>query len=160
MARKVPKVQRNYTAGLSESTAAKRKAEIRKRIRGKKSYKPLPGDKKAKTKPSKYTKRASGLRAKIREETTKARGSTRRQRFFNATAKVTGIPKSIIEQVYKKGLAAWRVGHRPGASQEAWARARLYSFLTGGKTTEKADASEYLAAKKALKKKNHSFRLP
>jgi len=31
-------------------------------------------------------------------------------------------------------LAAWRDGHRPGASQFAWGYSRVYSFLVGGKT--------------------------
>ena len=39
MAAKVPK---KYTSGLSESTASKRKAEIRKRIKGKKYGGPTP----------------------------------------------------------------------------------------------------------------------
>ena len=47
MAAKVPK---KYTKGLGESTQARRKAEIRKRIKGKESFKPLPGDARAKTK--------------------------------------------------------------------------------------------------------------
>lgn len=157
---KVPKVQKKYTSGLSESTASKRKAEIRKRVKGKKSFEKLPGDSKAKIKESKYTKKASSLRADIREATTKAAGKTVQDRFINATAKVTTIPKSIIEEVYKKGLAAWAVGHRPGATQAQWARARVYSFLTGGRTSETADATLYLKAKKALKSKNSSFRLP
>ena len=60
-ARKVPS---KYTRGLGGSTQDRRRAEIRKRATGKKeSYKPLPGDSKAKTKPSQYTKRIrqSGL---------------------------------------------------------------------------------------------------
>ena len=67
-ARKVPS---KYTKGLGESTAARRRAEIRKRATGKKeSFEPLPGDARAKTKPSKYTKRIkdSGLRQVINEE--------------------------------------------------------------------------------------------
>jgi hypothetical protein len=157
---KVPKVPRNYTSGLSKSTADKRKAEIRKRVKGKGGYKPLPGDAKAKTKPSKYTKKAASIRDQIRLATPKAAGKSTRERFISAAAKVTKIPRGIIQQVYNKGLAAWRVGHRPGATQDQWARARLYSFLTGGKTTDRADAAEYLEAKKALKKKNSPFRLP
>jgi len=157
---KVPKVPRKYTAGLSESTAAKRKAEIRKRTRGKDSFKPLPGDAKAETRESQYTKRAAGIREQIKEATPKSAGKTAREKYLNAAARVTGIPKRILEAVYNKGLAAWAVGHRPGASQEAWAKARLYSFLTGGKTTESADAALYLQAKKALKNKSGKFRLP
>lgn len=48
---------------------------------------------------------------------------------------VTGIPEDILQKVYEKGLAAWRGGHhRPGASQHAWAMARVYSFALKGKT--------------------------
>ena len=54
----VRKVPKKYTSGLSESTAAKRKAEIRKRatgkVKGKDLYKPLPGDSKKTTRKSKY----------------------------------------------------------------------------------------------------------
>lgn len=157
---KVPKVPKKYTAGLSESTAAKRKAEIRKRIKGKVSYKPLAGDSKAKTKPSKYTKRAQGIRDKIKEAAAKSSGRTSRDKFLNAASRVTDIPKRILKAVYNKGLAAWATGgHRPGVSQEAWAKARLYSFLTRGKTTEKADAALFAEAQKILKQKNSSFRL-
>ncbi len=156
---KVPKVPRKYTSGLSESTAAKRKAEIRKRIKGKVSYEPLAGDSKAKTKPSKYTKKAKGIREQIKEAAAKSAGKTARDKFLNAASRVTDIPKRILKAVYNKGLAAWATGgHRPGASQEAWAKARLYSFLTGGKTTEKADAALFAEAKKILKEKNSSFR--
>lgn len=153
------KVPKKYTAGLSESTAAKRKAEIRKRIAGKKSFDKLPGDSK-KTKPSVYTKRVtrSGIRKAVLDAATKMSGS-QDERFVKAVAKVTDIPKSIIDKVFKKGQAAWTVGHRPGATQAQWARARVYSFISGGKTTTTADSALYLQAKEALKKKNSGFKL-
>ena len=156
MAAKVPE---KYTKGLGESTQDRRRAEIRKRQKGKESFKPLPGDAKAETKPSKYTKRLkeSGLRQVIQEETTKGRGSSR-ARFISATARVTEIPKPIIQKVYEKGLAAWAVGHRPGATQDQWARARVYSFLSKGKTIEKADRELFEKAKEALNKKGKRFR--
>ena len=34
-------------------------------------------------------------------------------RSLENKAKVTGVPLDIIKQVYDKGLAAWRTGHRP-----------------------------------------------
>ena len=156
MAAKVPK---KYTKGLGESTKDRRRAEIRKRLKGKESFKPLPGDAKAKTKPSKYTKRISdtGLRETIREETTKGTGSTR-ERFIKAVARVTEIPRPIIKEVYEKGLAAWAVGHRPGATQDQWARARIYSFLAKGRTVETADKQLFEDARKALNKKGRRFR--
>lgn len=49
-------------------------------------------------------------------------------------AKSTGIPLDILEKVYKKGLAAWRTGHRPGATQEQWGYARVHSFIMKGCT--------------------------
>ena len=157
---KVPKVQEKYVRGLKKSTADKRKAEIRKRMKGKRSDKPLPGDSKAKTRKSKYTKRASGIREEIRELTPKMKGKNQKDRFIAAASRATGIPKRILTEVYDKGLAAWRVGHRPGATASQWAKARIYSFLTGGKTSKTADASLYLEAKKAIKEKNGKFRLP
>ena len=81
------------------------------------------------------------------------------ERFIKAVAKVTDVPSSIIRQVYKKGMAAWAVGHRPGATQEQWARARVYSFITKGKTTTTGDKTLYAEAKKALKKKGSSYNL-
>lgn len=55
-------------------------------------------------------------------------------------AKESKIPKRILEQVYRRGAAAWATGHRPGASREAWALARVNSFIVGGKTRTTADA--------------------
>ena len=50
-------------------------------------------------------------------------------------AKKTGIPKGILKKVYDRGMAAWKTGHRPGASQQQWAMARVNSFATKGKGT-------------------------
>ena len=54
-----------------------------------------------------------------------------------------------LEKVFKKGLAAWQTGgHRPGASQAAWAYARVASVLVGGKaafTADKGNVSRFPA---------------
>ena len=55
-------------------------------------------------------------------------------------AKATGIPLKTLQTVYNRGLAAWRTGHRPGASPQAWGYARVHSFATKGKTYYTADA--------------------
>jgi len=60
-------------------------------------------------------------------------------------AKLAGVPKKVLDEVYARGMAAWQTGHRPGASQHGWAMARIESFLTGGPTSRTADAD--LAAK-------------
>ena len=146
MARKVPS---KYIGSLGSSTAARRKAEIRKRATGKKkSFKALPGDARAKTRRSKSTMKVtrSGLREKILASSKKMRSG---DKFVKAVASVTGIPKGIISEVYKKGQAAWAVGHRPGATQGQWAKARVYSFITKGKTTKTADKKLFERAKKS-----------
>ena len=67
---------------------------------------------------------------------------------------VTGIPLSVIKKVYDKGLAAWKTGHRPGASQQAWGYARVHSFLMKGKTYYTADKSLVEEAKNKMSLKN------
>jgi len=42
----------------------------------------------------------------------------------------SGMPYSILKKVYDRGMAAWKSGHRPGASQQQWAYARVNSFIT------------------------------
>src|SRR5210317_2138733 len=42
----------------------------------------------------------------------------------------SGMPYSILKKVYDRGMAAWKGGHRPGASQHQWAFARVNSFVT------------------------------
>lgn len=45
-------------------------------------------------------------------------------------AKKSGMPKGILRQVYNRGVAAWRTGHRPGTTPEQWGHARVNSFIT------------------------------
>ena len=47
----------------------------------------------------------------------------------------TGISMGILKQVYKRGVAAWRTGHRPGTTPEQWGHARVNSFITKGSGT-------------------------
>jgi hypothetical protein len=42
----------------------------------------------------------------------------------------TGVPIGHLRIVMRRGMAAWRTGHRPGAGQEQWGYARVNSFLT------------------------------
>ena len=54
-------------------------------------------------------------------------------------SKATGIPLKTLQTIYNRGLAAWRTGHRPGASPQAWGYARVHSFIMKGKTYYTAD---------------------
>lgn len=67
-------------------------------------------------------------------------------------AEKSGAPVSALRAIYNKGLAAWRTGHRPGATQQQWAMARVNSVLAGG-PARKVDAAQWEKIKKARGKK-------
>ena len=108
-------------------------------------YKPAPGDAKAKTKPSGFTKKFKQMYGEVKDinETITA---------VKNKAKKTGMPYSILKQVYNRGMAAWKGGHRPGATQQQWALARVNSFVTKSSGTwggaDKDLAKKVRAAKK------------
>jgi predicted DNA binding CopG/RHH family protein len=58
----------------------------------------------------------------------------------------SGMPYSILKKVFDRGMAAWKGGHRPGASQHQWAYARVNSFVTKSSGTW-GGADKDLAAK-------------
>ena len=61
-------------------------------------------------------------------------------------AEKSGMPLGILRQVYNRGIAAWKTGHRPGTTPQQWGFARVNSFITKSSGTwGKADAD--LAAK-------------
>ena len=61
-------------------------------------------------------------------------------------AKETGMPYGILKKVFDRGMAAWKSGHRPGATPHQWAYARVNSFVTKSKGTW-GGADKDLAAK-------------
>ena len=65
----------------------------------------------------------------------------------------SGFPLGILRQVFKRGKAAWKIGHIPGTTPNQWAMARVNSFITGGKTTKMHDKALYQRAKANRKKK-------
>jgi hypothetical protein len=128
-----------YYKGLTRKQQLKRKQEFK--TRGKlhwkdpRAYKPLKTNAILKTKKSSYTKQWDKLfpNAKSLEE----------------RAKVTGVPVRFLRESYNRGLAAYRGGHRPGASQGAWAFARVSSLILCGKAHYTADADIVRRAKAA-----------
>ena len=63
------------------------------------------------------------------------------------------MPLGILKQVYNRGLAAYKTGHRPGATAPQWAMARVNSFVTKSKGTW-GGADKDLAAKVQGKKES------
>ena len=57
--------------------------------------------------------------------------------------RLTGIPKRILDQVYDRGVGAYKTNPksvRPNVkSPEQWAMARVYAFVMKGKTYKTAD---------------------
>ena len=58
----------------------------------------------------------------------------------------SGYSLSILKQVYRRGVAAWKNGRKPGTTPQQWGMARVNSFVTKSSGTwGKADKD--LAAK-------------
>ena len=93
----------------------------------KRDYTTFKTDKGVKTRTSTYTQR-------FRKKYPKAKS-------LPEIARATKIPLKTLEIVYNRGLAAWRTGHRPGASPQAWGHARVHSYVMKGKTYRTADAN-------------------
>ena len=66
-------------------------------------------------------------------------------------AVATGVPVRFLRECYNRGMAAWRTGHRPGATQQQWGYARVSSFLLCGKTHYTTDADLVKKAVEASK---------
>ena len=62
-------------------------------------------------------------------------------------AAATGVPMKEIKESFNRGMAAWRTGHRPGATEQQWGYARVHSFLLCGKTYQTTDLDLAKSAK-------------
>lgn len=128
---KIPAIPTRYLDGLEGSEFEERVKEILKERKAH-TFKPLKSDIGIKTKRSKWS-----------DEFEKKFG--RKPRSVKDAAELSGFPEDILQKVYDKGLAAWSTGgHRLGATQRAWAMARLQSFILGGPTTKGPDKKLYL----------------
>jgi len=52
-----------------------------------------------------------------------------------AKAKKSGVSIGTLRKVYRRGVAAWNSGHRPGTTPQQWGMARVNSYITKGKGT-------------------------
>jgi hypothetical protein len=118
-----------YSKGLTRRQNAQRKRSATRRTKmswkDPKAYTAFKSDKGVKTRRSSYTSRFHSKYPGVKT--------------LPEIAKATGVSKSVLEKVYDRGMAAWRTGHRPGASQHAWGMARVHSFVLKGKTYRTAD---------------------
>jgi hypothetical protein len=134
-----------YFRGLSKTQKRKRVAEIKRfgalSWHDPAAYRGFSTDRGIKTRKSGYT-------------------TAWRQRFPDAKslaekAEATGVPLRFIRASYNRGMAAWRTGHRPGATEQQWGYARVHSFLLCGKTALTTDSDlrrEAIATSESAKK--------
>lgn len=151
--KKPQKRNKAYHKGLGQSTQDKRQAQFNKQTKmdddNPRAYKPAPGDKTAKTKPSKHTKKFKQMYGEMADHLTFEDFMVKEadtDAALKKKADKSGMPLGILKQVFNRGVAAWRTGHRPGTTAVQWGLARVNSFVTKSSGTwGKADKD--LAAK-------------
>ena len=121
---------RKYFSGLSRRKKKQKLAEMKRygamSARNPRAYAGFNTDKGVKTRRSSYTKKFYKLAPTAK---------TLKQK-----ALFTKVPLKYIKASYDRGMAAWRTGHRPGATQQQWGYARVHSFLLCGKTAVTTDS--------------------
>ena len=113
-----------YFAGLNKTQKKKKLKEMRHfgamSWSDPKAYVGFKTDQTVKSKPSSYTQR---WKAKFPKALS-----------LKQKSDATGVPLKYIKKSFNRGMAAWRTGHRPGATQQQWGYARISSLLVCGKT--------------------------
>lgn len=133
-----------YMTGLDDETEEKKKEQMKKQAAkpddDDSAYKEMPGDKEAqekgKVKTSKHTKSYHELYGESVDEAEKKQSTDRSaidddaiETGLKKKADETGVPIGILRAVMRRGMAAWKTGHRPGATEQQWGYARVNSFL-------------------------------
>lgn len=135
-----------YYAGLTPKQKLKRYKEIQHfgKIdwRSPRAYTGFKTDKNVKTRPSSYTEQLTRKFKKLGIDPNKTKS-------LKAKAKATGVPLKYLKTSYNRGLAAWRTGHRPGATEQQWGYARVASLLVCGKTAKTTDSDVVRDARKS-----------
>lgn len=133
---------KKYYSGLSKTRKKQRYGEIKKRStlswKNPMAYLPFKTNSGVKSKKSQYTQKWNRLFPKASS--------------LEEKSKSTGVPLKYIKDCYNRGLAAWRTGHRPGATEQQWGYARVHSFLLCGKTYKTTDSDLVRKASNRSKK--------
>ena len=139
---------KKYYAGLTRKQKIERKKEIKKygamSWKNPKAYVGFKTDKYGK-------RRTSGYTAKFHKRFPDAKS-------LKQKATATGVPLKYIQESYDRGLAAWRTGHRPGATPQQWGYARVHSLLVCGKTHYGPDADIVRNARAKSRKARNWFK--
>jgi len=128
-----------YYRGLTRKQALERKAEIKKfgklHWRNPKAYVGFKTDKYRKTtRKSSYTAQWDKLFPDAKS--------------LKERSKVTGVPEKYLKTIFRRGLAAWRTGHRVSQTPQSWSYPRLAAYLLCGKAHYTANSDQVRLAKK------------
>jgi hypothetical protein len=128
---------KKYYRGLSPKKKAEREKEIKKygkmHWKDPKAYEGFKTNEDVISKPSSYTAQWDA----------KFPG----KKSFKEREEATGVDAELLKECFNRGMAAWRTGHRPGATQQQWGWARVSSLLCKGKT---AHTTDYDLMRKAI----------
>ena len=112
---------------LSKKDKIKQKRELNKsrkdyrKKKGKQKYHSRPKLKSYKNKSSSWTQKFHKLYPSAKS--------------YLEISKATGIPSCALKTVVRKGKGAcYSSGSRPNQTAESWGKARMYSYILGGKT--------------------------
>jgi|LauGreDrversion4_1035100.scaffolds.fasta_scaffold01051_3 hypothetical protein len=89
-------------------------------------YKKFSTDADIKTKKSSWTEK---FHAKYGEQMKDLKEKYPKKDIFKRIDMATGLNASLLKESYKRGVAAYKTGHRPGATAEQWGYARMYSLI-------------------------------
>lgn len=140
------KIAERYLEGLDGDDRLRRQVELlsKRRQSRKERFKPLATDKIA---------RERGI---PRKGACTAKWHAKYDATTNAEkARITGIPKKILDKVENKGKGAfYSSGSRPGQTAKSWGVARVNCFIMNKKTvTAGPDKALYIEARKSPKAK-------
>lgn len=138
-----------YMTGLDDETKKEKEKQMKKQTEmdddDNKAYKELPGDEEAReegrVKTSKHVKKYHELygesvdEAKEQSTDRSPIDSEEIEKALKKKSDETGVPIGIIRAVMRRGMAAWKTGHRPGATEQQWGYSRVNSFLTKSEGT-------------------------
>ena len=75
-------------------------------------------------------------------------------------ANASGVSYGTLIKVYRRGVAAWNSGHRPGTTPQQWGLARVNSYINKGKGTYHGADKDLREETDAVKSLESSLRKP
>ena len=121
------KVPKTYISSLNQKD---KKKQLKSLNKSRKAYFTKKGKKKYYTRP-----KLKSFKEKKSSWTKKFKDKYPNAKTIQDISKLTGIPRSALLAVKKKGMGAYySSGSRPNQTAHSWGMARMYSYILGGPT--------------------------